>query len=249
MIFYFSGTGNSRYAAQKIAAMTGDRAYDIAEITGGDLPGDGNADVTGFIFPVYFSGLPEIVKRFASDIKVHAVLGTYVFSVITCGASPAAADKKLAKALGVNIDYSASLVMPDNYIVAYNPSSREKALDTLAAAQGEIDKICNDILNRRALVKSSLKGSLSTAFVYPLYGVFRTTRPFFADEKCVGCGKCESLCPDSAIKLKGGIPEWTKPRCQHCVACINSCPADAIQFGKKTAERNRYCIEKLISGK
>lgn len=29
MIFYFSGTGNSRWAASQIAALTGDEAVDI----------------------------------------------------------------------------------------------------------------------------------------------------------------------------------------------------------------------------
>ena len=245
MIFYFSGTGNSHYAAAKIAAGTGDTAYDIAEVINGRFPTNGKRDVTGFVFPVYYSGLPEIVKRFASDSSTQLNLGVYVFSVITCGASAAAADKLLAKALGVNIDYSASLVMPDNYVVMYNPAPEDEAIETLQAASGEIDRICNAVNERKIVVRNSVKDSIATAVMYPAYNICRRTGRFYADDKCTGCGKCERLCPENAIKLKDGKPEWVKKKCQHCVACINSCPVDAIQFGKKTAERGRYCIEKL----
>ena len=32
MIFYFSGTGNSKWVANKIAEKIGDKAYDISEL-------------------------------------------------------------------------------------------------------------------------------------------------------------------------------------------------------------------------
>lgn len=32
MIFYFSGTGNSEWTAQKIAEKTSDKAYDIVKL-------------------------------------------------------------------------------------------------------------------------------------------------------------------------------------------------------------------------
>jgi NAD-dependent dihydropyrimidine dehydrogenase PreA subunit len=245
MIFYFSGTGNSHYAAAKIAAQTGDIAYNITDIVNGKFPANGKRDVTGFVFPVYYSGLPEIVRRFASDSVTQLNLGVYVFSVITCGASIAAADKMLAKTLGVNIDYSAQLIMPDNYVIMYNPAEKDEALETLSAAATELDKISEAVNSRKILVRNSLKNDIATAFMFPAYNICRRTAKFYADDKCTGCGKCERLCPDDAIKIKDGKPVWVKKKCQHCVGCINSCPVEAIQFGKKTAERGRYCIEKL----
>ncbi|MBQ6543308.1 MAG: ferredoxin, partial [Clostridia bacterium] len=83
MIYYFSGTGNSRYAAQKLALLTGDKAVNIASIYNGTVKSVvGKSDVTGFVFPVYFSGLPEMVKRFASNPQIRENLGEYVFCVI-----------------------------------------------------------------------------------------------------------------------------------------------------------------------
>lgn len=247
MIYYFSGTGNSHYAASKLAAATGDRSYDIAAILNGSAPLAGRQDVTGFVFPVYYAGLPEAVKKFAGSLKTQANLGTYVFSVITCGAYIANADKMLAKTLGVSLDYSVALVMPDNYVVAYDPATKEEAIDRLVEASGQLEKIADDINERRTVVrKHSIKDSLMTAVMYPTYNVFRITKPFFADVNCIGCGECAQHCPDGAIELKNDKPVWVKSRCQHCTSCINSCPAKAIQFGKKTAQRGRYNIEMLM---
>ena len=72
------------------------------------------------------------------------------------------------------------------------------------------------------------------------YHVCMSTKSFFADEKCIGCGKCASICPAGAIEMVDGRPAWTKSKCLKCCGCINRCPVSAIQYGKKTASRGRY---------
>ena len=56
---------------------------------------------------------------------------------------------------------------------------------------------------------------------------------------CIGCGKCEKVCPLDNIRLKKGKPEWGGD-CTHCMACICSCPREAIEYGKKTLGKRRY---------
>lgn len=51
MIFYFSGTGNSSWAARQLARLTGDEAYDITHLN--ELPNMDNVRQIGFVFPVY----------------------------------------------------------------------------------------------------------------------------------------------------------------------------------------------------
>ena len=51
MIFYFSGTGNSAWAARQLAKRTGDVACDITTLK--ELPDlDSNRQI-GFVFPIY----------------------------------------------------------------------------------------------------------------------------------------------------------------------------------------------------
>lgn len=246
MIYYFSATGNSKYAAEKIAVRTDDKAADIVDVIKNGIPDGGRKDATGFVFPVYFWGLPEIIKRFLQMPEVKNSLGDYVYCVITCGANTGSADKMLAKRLGRKPDYSYSLRMPDNYVVLYDPCSKEKARKFISHSDKELDIICEDINKREKKRAGSVQGAAKSLVVPLLYDFFRTTGKFYADEKCVSCGQCANLCPDEAIVIKNGKPEWVKNKCQHCTACINRCPVKAIQYGKKTADRNRYNLWDII---
>ena len=246
MIFYFSATGNSKYAAEKLAIRTDDCAVSIPDAIKNGIPENGKKDVTGFVFPVYFWGLPEIIKRFSKMPEIRNALGNYVYCVITCGANTGTADKMLAKRLGRNIDYSYSLRMPDNYVMLYDPCTAEKAKKFLRHSDKELDSVCDDVAKQIKGRKGNVQGAAKSLVVPYLYDFFRTTKKFFADEKCTSCGLCESICPDNAIIIKDGKPEWVKNKCQHCTACINRCPAKAIQFGSKTADRNRYDIRNII---
>ncbi|MBQ2903687.1 MAG: EFR1 family ferrodoxin [Clostridia bacterium] len=246
MVYYFSATGNSKHAAEVIAAKTGDTAVSIADILNGRAEIKEKSGKTGFVFPVYFWGLPEIIKRFASLPEVKNSLGDYVYCVITCGATTGTADKMLAKMLGRKLDYSFSLKMPDNYVVLYDPSPKEKAKKFLAHADKELETVCEDINSLAKKRAGSTAGELKSLFVPHLYDFFRTTKKFYADDKCVSCGMCAKNCPDGAIEMENGKPVWIKSKCQHCTACINCCPTEAVQFGKGTQTRRRYNYDKTI---
>lgn len=47
-------------------------------------------------------------------------------------------------------------------------------------------------------------------------------------EKCVGCGKCVSVCPTDALSLADGRAKLTQARCKGCRICVSSCPTGAI---------------------
>ncbi len=246
MIYYFSGTGNSKHAAEVIATAANDTAVNIVDAIREGINSSRNDEITGFVFPVYFWGLPEIIKRFASMNEVKNSLGKYVFCVITCGANTGTADKMLAKKLGRSLDYSYSLRMPDNYVVMYDPCKKEKARKYLRHADKELESVCADIIKREKARKGSTQGGAKSAFVSLLYNPFRKTKKFYADEKCISCGLCAKNCPDNAIEIKNGKPVWVKSKCQHCTACINCCPKASIQYGKGTETRRRYSYENTV---
>ena len=51
MIFYFSGTGNSAWAARQLARLTEDAACDITQLN--ELPALAEARQGGFVFSSY----------------------------------------------------------------------------------------------------------------------------------------------------------------------------------------------------
>ena len=47
-------------------------------------------------------------------------------------------------------------------------------------------------------------------------------------EKCVGCGRCASLCPSEARVLSNGLPSVDAAACRLCGRCMEACPSRAI---------------------
>ncbi|MEW5944636.1 MAG: 4Fe-4S binding protein [bacterium] len=47
---------------------------------------------------------------------------------------------------------------------------------------------------------------------------------------CTSCGECAGACPDAAITVEGGPPEFDLAACQGCLACRNVCPNECIRL-------------------
>jgi len=53
-------------------------------------------------------------------------------------------------------------------------------------------------------------------------------------EKCDGCGLCDTMCQFGAIRQNGGGAFAVDPlRCEGCKVCVAFCPAEAIRFPEK----------------
>ena len=53
-------------------------------------------------------------------------------------------------------------------------------------------------------------------------------------EKCVGCGKCEKICPMQVDVTKN----INSPECIRCGECAKICSASAISIGIGSVEKN-----------
>jgi flavodoxin len=84
IIFVFSGTGNSLWAAKKISeelenceivSMGCHKQYTLTD----------EYDVIGFVYPTYYRGMPAKVNDFVSQIDFQNNKNAYFFAVATCG--------------------------------------------------------------------------------------------------------------------------------------------------------------------
>ena len=241
MIFYFSGTGNSEWVAKNVAAKIGDRAVDICSLSGAPSL-DGEAYV-GLVFPVYAWGAAQPMSSFAKTLPQTSA---FTFGICTCGADAGLTMKKLSSLFRLESCYS--VVMPSNYVIGEDVESDEEIKAKLKRAEHEIETISAEILQKKRVYRvseGSLK-ALKTNFINPAFNKFaRSTKPFYADNSCTGCGLCERTCPAGTIKLVNSSPTWGK-ECFQCLRCINCCPEGAIQYGKKTEGRGRYNIKKYL---
>lgn len=248
MIFYFSGTGNSEYAARRLAEKTGGDVVSIGEsVKAGEneftLP---DGDTLGFVFPVYAFDVPEIVLNFIKNMSLRNYLNQYAFAVFTCGANTGISYRRLKKALaekGIELKLACDLHMPDNYIIMFNPPTPEKQEKILTAAEHIIVEIAEAIDDR--VEATVLRGKNPPDFASGLISYFFnkyaiSTKKFYATDICITCGQCERVCHDSAITLEHGRPRWREGNCTKCMGCINRCPVQAIEHGGSTAKRARY---------
>lgn len=230
-IFCFSGTGNSLYAANKIAAEIN------AEVDNMKSGGECNADVIGMVFPVYFWGLPKTVERFLGDVRITNK-SAYIFAVVTYGGFAVGVDgavNELLKKQGVKLSYSAKVKMVENYLPGFKVND-SKAL--WQKTDSTLDRIISDI-KRRAVSRITPYTAVNRA-VHKSYPPLKTDcGKLFSVDGCRQCTACVHVCPNNNITMENGSPKFGS-NCELCMGCVHICPADAIDYNNQTQGKKRY---------
>ncbi len=243
IIFYYTGTGNSLWAAKKIAeGLPGTEIIPMKSIAENTLPHE--TDITGMVFPVYIWGVPSPVLDFIR--KIRNLKTGYFFAVATNGGQVSNALVQLKKELaseGISLSSGFGLTMPSNYIPFGGPGSRE-TLDAIFRKAEEKIKLVTESVKGKEL-RSPEKGPLWHRLLFSMFyrmsfsHVNVMDKKFSADSRCTGCGICVKVCPAANISTDNGKPVWLH-KCEQCFACLQWCPEKAIQYGEKTAGVDRY---------
>lgn len=122
MIFYFSGTGNSKWIAEQIAKAQNEVLVFMPNAIRDGIEEFVLADdeKVGFVFPVYSWGPPLSVLRFLDWITLSNYHSQYVFFVCSCGDDTGLTEELFRRALsrkGMECNAGFSVAMPNNYVL------------------------------------------------------------------------------------------------------------------------------------
>ena len=245
MVLYFSGTGNSRYVAKKIAEISEDELVSIGQkIKSGDFGEIRSEKPLVFVGPVYAGRLPYVMDEYIR--KVNFIGTKKAYFVVTCAQTPWVTvqyTEKLCAEKGFSPLGFNSVVMPQGYIAGGGTQPKEVNDKILKEAEPKILSIAETIRNGQPLPKEQPGKAMMSKVINPLmYSMMISAKSFLVTDKCTGCGKCEQRCPLNNIKLTNGKPVWGD-HCTHCMACIAGCPREAIEYGKKTVGKPRYYLD------
>ena len=253
MIFYFSGTGNTRWVAQALADATGERLVEINNVKPGKCPYDLAEDERiGFCFPVHGWQPPALVRQFVANLRFAGAGGHFCFAVCTCGDNIGDTMEIFNHDLihiGLHADSVFSVTMPNTYVALpfmdTDPPHVEDA--KVAAARDTVAKIAMAVKNRQRGLCKTVKGPAPFILSYVIGQFFNRVMVsdgrFSVDgDRCIRCGKCAAACPTGNIALPSGqTPQWMHTgKCTSCLACYHHCPSHAIKLGRTTRHKGQY---------
>ncbi|MBU0687620.1 MAG: EFR1 family ferrodoxin [Candidatus Margulisbacteria bacterium] len=249
LIYYFSGTGNSKRIADVAAEGFKQQGHSaqVKSIEDGQLdPQHLSAEIHGFVFPVYFWGIPRIMEKFMHTLPPAS--GKKSFLLLTAGNVYAKSltlnqARKILEKKGYAMLGGDTIAMPDSFIVVYDPPPVDKATFKVKAAEGAAAAFAKKILSGEPKIQKSSFSEIIMRFMYVFYRTvikFHIFWPGFrVDNKCNSCEICAKICPVKNIQMVGGKPTWGK-HCEACMRCIQLCPQKAIQTYFGSEKKNRY---------
>ena len=250
MILYFSATGNTEFVAKELAKRLDDDCVNLLDrVKNQDFTPIHSDKPFVVCAPVYVCEIPRFMAKYLK--KATFTGNKNVFFILTSGGYCGPSGwllKRIFKKKKMKCHGHAEFKMPRNYVAndAYPMLPKEQVEERITNAYAQLDSVASNILAGNKL-KARRVFIFETLITLPFNPIWCKTKlkadEFFAKETCIGCGKCEKLCPLNNVKIVDKKPVWGN-NCTHCMACIGNCPVNAIEYAEITQNKERYTFKK-----
>jgi ferredoxin len=259
VVFYFSGTGNTRYCALKAGRLLADKGISTRVVSIESLSDEAlegylrEADLPVFAYPIYGSDMPDPMKAFFRCLpgrslhadETSAKAAVFCTQWLFSGDGAALADEELLPR-GMRAVWTAHIPMPNNICLSAvripytnDPgrlaSARERADLRLEAF---VDAIVSGKPHRQGRGHFSRPLGLMQRKPYRKYLDAYRSAIAVDPSRCTLCGRCVRLCPVDNLSIKTGAVK-TAGRCVFCMRCYDFCPESAITFLGKPHDLKR----------
>jgi len=247
----WSGTGNSRRVAERVATAARGRGAEARVRSGAEdaarhAPKPPGRRLLGLLGPTHGFTAPWPLLRAAATAP--GARGVDAFVLVTRGAmrvgpwtlpgfeGTAAVLPALLLALrGARVRGMGAVDMPQNWTVVIPAGAPADVAAIVARGDARADAFAARLLRGERAIGGWAQAAvgvlmLPLSLAYLLMARLVLAKGFFADERCTSCGGCAAGCPHGAIRLQGPgrRPYWTFA-CHNCMRCMSRCPEDAIQ--------------------
>jgi Pyruvate/2-oxoacid:ferredoxin oxidoreductase delta subunit len=249
VIYYFSGTGNARHAAEWIkntATKKGleGRLVNIDRFKSIDTTGIDEKTLIGFCFPTHgFNSAPIMFhfickfpgNKHADVFILNTRAGLKLSKMFLPGVSGLAQifPAIMLMIKGYRIVGMQPLDLPSNWLLLH-PGLREKVVNSIYSRCRRITKqFAAEIVDGQKKYKALLSLPIDVALIpiavaYYFLGRFFLAKTLIATDACSNCDLCIQKCPVGAIHAVNDRPFWTY-KCESCMRCVNLCPHLAIE--------------------
>jgi ferredoxin len=240
-MFYFSGTGNSKYIAELFCGNMNAGCCSIEENI--DFTKLIEAEETiGFCYPVYYSRVPRIMREFAArhmeTLKDKTLIILCTQQILSGDGARAFAG--LFPRDHAKIAYAEHFFMPSN--IWPITTNERKILSSAEKAERKIQTVCRDIKAERIKKRgfntlSRALGLIQAPLMQPLEK--RSNNSIRITGDCIQCRLCVSACPmNNLVAESEGITH--QHNCTMCYRCINRCPQKAITVALHYKVKKQY---------
>ena len=247
VIFYFSGTGNTRYASEYLNEKMNDlgKTCEVVDIVG--LSSQiaktliEENDIVFLAYPIYGSDMPDNMMRFIEEMPdgKGKSLGVVCTQMLFSGDGASIMWKKL-KNKGYVQKWAYQINMPNNLCMKGSPLGQNSDYEYiekkyLIKARAIVDEIANFVVEDKIKIKDhGFFHWLAAQTQRPLYrkSLKKTyVHGLGVDEaKCNLCEICVRICPNDVIVNDNKIIFENKDACTVCFRCLDFCPQSAITY-------------------
>ena len=233
VLFYFSGTGNTKLIAELFCRALSAEGHSIEErVDFAQMMA--SEDIIGFFYPVYGSRIPRIMRefaiRFSDQLKDKRLI--IVCTQMAFSGDGARVFTDMFPPKHFQVIYAEHFVMPNNICNFFLlPLEKEnKARKKLESTKRKQAAACTEI--SRGIIRKRGFNPFSQALGL-IQGVFmpgiekRALDRVWIDADCNRCRRCIPVCPMDNLKDENDVIT-AKGNCTLCCRCINKCPQKAI---------------------